>query len=203
MKRTTAFAFCIALSARLSEATDDLPRFEVASVKPSDMQDTERRHVMDWARDVSSTSVMLPLSGNRVEAKGFTLKQLIAAAFRVPQRQLDGPDWLTDNRYDVEAVIPPDAPKNQANEMLQTLLQERFGLVTHRGTRAQTGYILSVAKDGPNLKVASSVPKEPPTAESLAQRARKPGPAGSSHYTFPRMDMQALADVLAGMPAPN
>jgi uncharacterized protein (TIGR03435 family) len=75
---------------------------------------------------------------------------------------LGGPDWLKEDGYDIQAVIPQGTPQyskfqvknNQASElqkMLQTLLAERFKLVIHRETREMPVYVLSVAKGGPRI----------------------------------------------------
>ncbi|MBI4910108.1 MAG: DUF3738 domain-containing protein [Acidobacteria bacterium] len=42
--------------------------------------------------------------------------------------------------FDVDAIIPSDARIGQANERLQALLKERFGLQSRLATREQAGY---------------------------------------------------------------
>ena len=54
---------------------------------------------------------------------------LITPAFGVRADQITGPDWLTQERYDIVANIPEGATGEQFNVMLQTLLRERFNLL--------------------------------------------------------------------------
>ncbi len=73
--------------------------------------------------------------------------------------QVSGPAWLSDQSFDIEAKVPAGAPKEELNAMLQSLLEERFGLKVRRDTRTLQGFDLVVGKNGPKLK-----PAEPPPA---------------------------------------
>lgn len=55
--------------------------------------------------------------------------------------------------------------------MLQSLLEERFGLKVHRETQTKQGFALVVDKNGPKLKPAeaSPVPAQDLTAEERAE----------------------------------
>lgn len=175
------------------------PRFEVASVKPVEVKDPRTAQAMDNLLDRMPLPAGLPMRGRRVEIRGMTLEQLICAAYRIRRRQLIGPGWLSDKRFDVEALIPADAPREQANEMLQTLLEERFGLELHRATREFAGYTLTVAKGGANLKVSAPLPPggaKPVRAEDLVDRPRKPIPSGSSHHEMKRCEMGRVTEML-------
>ena len=100
----------------------------------------------------------------------------------------------------MEALIPTDASNDQANEMLQTLLQERFGLRAHPSTREQAGYVLTVGNGGSHLKVSSPNPasgSEPPNVESLMGRIPKPGLPGSMRRELKRSNMNHVAETLA------
>jgi uncharacterized protein (TIGR03435 family) len=68
-----------------------------------------------------------------------------------------GPSWLDWDRYDIVAKIPPGATRLKDRQlMLQDLLAERFKLVVHSGDVPQPAYMLTVAKDNPNLKPSTS-----------------------------------------------
>jgi uncharacterized protein (TIGR03435 family) len=91
----------------------------------------------------------------RFSAQGFTLKDLIAYAYDVDNRQIvGGPKWSDSERYDIlgkpekSGALDPDAGKL----MLQTLLAERFQLKIHRDTRELPVYVMTVAKSGPKMK---------------------------------------------------
>ena len=59
---------------------------------------------------------------------------------------------MADARFDIEAKLPDDASPKSVNEMLQSLLEERFGLQLHREEKELPGYALVVAKTGPKMK---------------------------------------------------
>src|SRR6185503_9504531 len=75
-----------------------------------------------------------------------------------------GPQWLESERFDIEALIPPDTLDPAASRdsrlpvqdprlqrMLQTLLTERFKLVLRRESKDMPVYVLGVGKAGPKL----------------------------------------------------
>jgi uncharacterized protein (TIGR03435 family) len=121
----------------------------------------------------------IPMAGpDRVRLQNWPLLDLIAAAYRVRATQVSGPAWLSDQAFDIEAV-PDGTPKEQLNAILQSLLEERFGLKVHRDTKTGQGFALVVGKDGPKLK-----PAGPPPApvEGLTDEEQK---------TQPQQKMQA------------
>ncbi len=83
---------------------------------------------------------------------------LIAAAYRVRATQVSGPAWLSHQSFDVEAKLRCGAQKEELNAMLQSLLEECFGLKAHRDTRTGQGFALVVGKGGPKLKPAEPLP---------------------------------------------
>jgi uncharacterized protein (TIGR03435 family) len=103
---------------------------------------------------------MIPMDDpDRVRLDNWALLDLIAAAYRVRASQVSGPAWLSDQGFDIQAKVPAGTPKEELNTMLQSLLEERFGLKVHRDTRTMQGFDLVVGKNGPKLK-----PAEPPPA---------------------------------------
>src|SRR6185312_14272399 len=92
-----------------------------------------------------------------ITMQNVTLKRCIMRAYEVPDIQIaGGPKWLDESRYDVEARAGYPAQYAELNQMLQTLLAERFRLKLHRETRSLQGYAIVVAKDG--LKMKPSAP---------------------------------------------
>jgi uncharacterized protein (TIGR03435 family) len=66
-----------------------------------------------------------------------------------------GPDWIRTDVWDVVAAIPegvftqkPTLTDPVLQQMLRTMLAERFGLVMRRETREVAVYLLKVGKDG-------------------------------------------------------
>jgi uncharacterized protein (TIGR03435 family) len=116
--------------------------FDVASVKPSN------------PNAVGSNSDSDP---GRITMQNVTLKRCIMRAYEVPEIQITGgPKWLDESRFDIEARAGYPAQYAELNQMLQTLLAERFRLKLHHETRSLQGYAIVLAKDG--LKMKRSAP---------------------------------------------
>jgi len=79
--------------------------------------------------------------------------------------QLSGPDWIKSKeiRYDIVAKTPPNTPREEALQMMQKLLSERFKLAFHTEKRALSYYALAVSKNGSKMPAASDGPATPPT----------------------------------------
>jgi uncharacterized protein (TIGR03435 family) len=185
------------------------PKFEVASVKPvapgSDQLPPEIRAKFDASIDTLRPRGSISRNGRRVVIRNETLLMLVCEAFRLRTREISGPAWMSEVRFDVDATFPADAPVTQANEMLQALLEERFGLEFHREDRQQQGYVLVVGKGGPKL-----TPADPNSNMSERLRARAMGgggpmPAanasqpGKISNTVPNSSLENFADRLAGI----
>jgi uncharacterized protein (TIGR03435 family) len=89
----------------------------------------------------------------RISYQGITLRSLVARAYSVKEYQVEGPQWLDSERYDIVATIPHgESSKEQVTLMLQGLLAERFKLTLHHESKPLAVYTLSVGKGGPKLK---------------------------------------------------
>jgi uncharacterized protein (TIGR03435 family) len=114
--------------------------FEVASIRPNLTGDTHSDY------SVSGND------GARLATQNVSLMTLIQRAYDVRQYQVTGPDWLRDVRFDINAVLPAAAPREQMAAALQAMLKERFHLVFHRETKEQSAYALMVGKGGSRMK---------------------------------------------------
>ena len=90
---------------------------------------------------------------------------------------MEGPDWIDNEHYDVDATMPPETTREQVQVMLQNLLAERFKMTVRRAGKELPIYALVVAKNGPKLKDSTDKPYDssPPPPRSSP---RKPGPDG-------------------------
>jgi len=88
----------------------------------------------------------------RITYRGTWLPPLIAEAFGVRTDQVTGPTWLTTERYDIVANIPPGATKDDFKLMLADLLRERFRLRFHMDSKIRPIYVLRAGNNGPKLK---------------------------------------------------
>jgi uncharacterized protein (TIGR03435 family) len=117
--------------------------FEVVSVKPS---------------SDASTGSDIDSDNNIFKARNVTLQRLIAMANGIEDYRVEGPGWLSSERYDVDAKfpagVPMTGPKGDAafRVMMQDMLTNRFGLVTHSSQKTLAVYGLVVAKSG--LKIS-------------------------------------------------
>ena len=90
--------------------------------------------------------------GAKISLESVTLKDLIRRAYGVAAFQVEGPDWISVERYDVIATTTSPVDSKQIAAMLETLLADRFQLVLHRETKVGPLYHLVVAKGGPKLR---------------------------------------------------
>lgn len=132
-----------------------LPEFDVASVKPIDLN---ARNAID----------LKFLPSGRLIVTAASLDQLIASAYGGLQLyQVSGPAWITSERYNVEA----EAAENDNGQQpvvtamgrqvpmktmlrLRSLLMARFKLQAHFEERDHTVYDLLLAKGGPKMTAA-------------------------------------------------
>lgn len=173
LRRLAVAALAVALGAGAAAQT---PSFEVASVRRNTSNDGGIRLQMQ--------------PGGRLTFTNAPVRLLITRAYDVqPFQVIGGPDWLTTDRYDVTAKAPEgDVTPAQLNEMLQSLLADRFKLVLRRETRELPVYFLVRAREDGRLgdamkpaavdcSAARGRPGGPPPAAD-APRAGGPGPAG-------------------------
>jgi uncharacterized protein (TIGR03435 family) len=148
--------------------------FDVATIKQSPALDPSK---------VMKGQVRLgaKIDGARAEYNFMSLSDLICNAYKIKPYQLSGPDWVKTQRWDIQATLPDGAPADQAPQMLQALLKERFKLEIHRDTKEHNLYALVQGKNGHKMKDAEpEAPPPPPaavTSEPGADPKGEPAPA--------------------------
>jgi uncharacterized protein (TIGR03435 family) len=146
-------AYCAVLStlilATVPAAVAQAPaplKFEVASVRLSPPDANPGSGL--WSR---------PGTG-RFFANHVPFSLLLQLAYGIDPSQIaNKPGWMETNLYDVDAK-PADGVSLTREELkpcLQSLLEERFHLVAHMETRAESGYALVVAPGGTHLTPAA------------------------------------------------
>lgn len=180
---------CLSPMSEAHAAESDAPAFELASLKQSGLIEPARARLFEMIANDHPFG-FLPGHGNRIEIHGWSAAELLAAAYQIPMREIQGPPWISDVRFDVDALIPSGQPRAKAPEMLRTLLEDRLALKAHRDVHRVSGYILSVGKGGPRLKDA---PPFTPTSNSSGDRRIRPGFSG---FQLDHCDMPQLADAL-------
>jgi len=129
------------------------PTFEVAAINPAAPITAQLT-----SGNLANLRVGLNVTDARVDIGFMSLADLLPRAFRVQPYQVSGPAWLSEQRFDIHATIPQGATREQVPEMLQALLAERFGMVTHTESRPLPVYELVVGKDGSKLLEATEEP---------------------------------------------
>lgn len=153
------------------------PEFEAASVKTSQPDEPHAKVMRHMWEMMPPGTLPMPNPG-RLHIEGWSLRHTIAAANRMRDENVSGPSWLDDQHFDIEAKLPEGAKRDDAHEMLQSLLGERFGLEVHRESHQQAGFTLAVGKNGPKLEefVAPApppAPAEPLTPEETQERQKQ------------------------------
>ena len=153
--RSIRFAFFVfpllaaVVSSQVVKSDGPKPQFEVATVRPNN------------SGEPNSSIRIQP--GGRLTGTNQTLRNLIRNAFNVqPYQMVGGPEWMESDRFDITAKAADadlDAkgmmPGPQFMLRLQSLLEDRFKMVTHWETRDMPVYALVVATEGklgPKLK---------------------------------------------------
>jgi uncharacterized protein (TIGR03435 family) len=157
------------------------PAFEVASIKPSN----------------PAASVAIHRSGYHVATTGTSLLSLITWAYDIQSDRLYGkPKWLDSVRYDVVANAPegklPDRRPGEPGalqQMMQTLLAERFKLALHREEKQLPMYALVVSKNGPKIQLTPAPAVMGQNPFSMPGRGRLVGT---------KVSAEMLAKVLSG-----
>ena len=143
------------------------PAFEVASIKPNKSGDGFIRFGLQ--------------PGGRFTAQNVPARELIRFAYNVQPFQIEGgPGWLNSDRFDVTAKAEGELPQvgpGQAGpiqDMMKTLLADRFKLKVHNETKEMPVYALVLARsDG---RLGKQI--EPSTVDCAASRGRGAGPGG-------------------------
>jgi uncharacterized protein (TIGR03435 family) len=131
--------------------TSGRPQFEVASIKPS----------------FSEAIMNLRALPSRLTADA-SLQVLMQYAYAVQPFQVEGgPSWLTSERYQIDATADATASRDRMFLMLQSLLEDRFRLKTHRDVKELS--VFTLVADKSNLKLPP--PREGMCVDSVADAA--------------------------------
>ncbi|MEJ2111706.1 MAG: TIGR03435 family protein, partial [Acidobacteriota bacterium] len=157
----------LVLCGSLSAQTEELPSFEVASIKQAPPLQELVMEIQSGKRGVDSLKATV--NDARVDIGYIPLNNLIMMGFEMKEYQIVGPDWMPSQAFTVRAKIPEGGSKEQVPGMIQSLLKERFKLATHRGTKEVSVYALTVSKDGHKMTEVAKAENTPKTQEEDAE----------------------------------
>jgi uncharacterized protein (TIGR03435 family) len=171
--------------------------FEVASVKPA-------------AQIIAGPDVNIGvrIDGAQFRCNSYSLKDYVRFAYNVKQYQVEGPDWIAQDRYSVTAKIP-EGGSGHVREMVQALLEDRFKLKFHREQKEFSVYALTVGKNG--IRMTEEPPDPADTGVPDVDVKAQGGRGGvnvdlgrGSYFGFAdnkltgkKLDMTRFADLLA------
>jgi uncharacterized protein (TIGR03435 family) len=96
------------------------------------------------------------------------LVSLICMAWNLDVRRLSLPPSMGDVRYDIVAKVPAGTSVGDFRLMIQKLLAERIGLVTHHEQREIDVFELVIAKGGLKMKEAEPAPAGGPATPRIS-----------------------------------
>lgn len=144
-------------SAHAQSSNEHRPIFEVASIRTAAIPET--------GGEGSSLS-QIEYAADSLTMRNIDLSEMVQWAYNLEHYQLQGPNVLEGQRYDVRARAGNRVAVSTLRLMLQDLLATRFALQLHREQKSTSVYELVVAKGGPRLPkdksdtLPSSYPKE-------------------------------------------
>jgi uncharacterized protein (TIGR03435 family) len=192
MYKFTVTLCTLAVLATTAAFAQTKPAFEVATVKPAPP--------MDVAKIAAALQAggKMPIGANveflRAEYRYLDLRSLMSYAYGVKPYQITGPDWMATTRFDIVAKMPEGSKKEDAPKMLQTLLEERFKLTTHRASAEHPVLALVAGKSAPKLK--ASVEKPVAIDESAPLKPGELKMDGSDGPVRIRVDMTTGSSVI-------
>ena len=150
--------------------------FEVVSVRPNNS--------LSGSSGVHTDQGML-------NATNVSLRSLIVRAYGVKNYQVEGPDWLASEHFDIAAKLPEALPKDRdkyaaaLGAMMQNMLLDRFKVRLHREQKILAVYAAVIGKSGIKFQ-------EVPDCDSHSQNS------SNTHYSGTCVSMDAFAEFLSG-----
>lgn len=153
-----------------------LQTFDAASIKPS---------IRGRKGGEGSSFQRLDRSPTTLTLENTSLSLCIQYAYNVRFYQVEGPDWLNSERFDIIAKSAAPASSDEHRRMMRALLADRFKLALHRGSKEMNVYALTESKSGARL-----APAKPGTPNSLH--------VADGGFVFGNTNMQEFAERLSG-----
>lgn len=171
--RLLSFLPTLAYFSTLTLLPAQFDTFEVAAINPAGPQDERAGRYIRMQ------------SAHVFQAKNYTVRNMIAAAYDLNPRAISGgPAWVDSQAWEILAKAPGDTRPGWDDQMamLRKLLAERFNLSFDREKKQFNIYDLSVSKEGLKLKTTDVPPDEAPNMTSIVYSASS---GGVDHIELP------------------
>jgi uncharacterized protein (TIGR03435 family) len=179
---------CSPLFAQSPAAPTAAPAFDIANVHASPY----RFH----------PAIRFSVHGDRLLIRDATLVDLIADTYAVdPSSVFGGPQWLAFDHFDIFAKLPTAASKASAMPMLRPLLDDRFKLVAHTGTRPLPAFVLS-AGSSPKLKKSADSAEHGGCQYQQPAKDAPPSTTMKVNFSCHNTSMQTFVDFLQQVASP-
>lgn len=128
----------------IAQTAPELPAFDAASIRLNE----------------NPKNGGLQTAPGSLTIRNASLLRLICWAWGMPQFQVEGPDWMRDQSFDVIAKSESGGDDDRLRLMLRKLLADRFGLKAHIEQKEMQVYAITLAKGG--FKMPESKEDGPP-----------------------------------------
>lgn len=132
-------ALGLALAQTASHKIPDDLRFEVASLRPAQPNQ-------------QGGGIRPAPGGQRYLANNAPVRTMLMVAYRIkPEQVIGAPDWVDNDRWDMDAKAEKASDPDELHVMLKNMLVDRCGLKFHLETKEMPIYALTVEKSGPKM----------------------------------------------------
>jgi uncharacterized protein (TIGR03435 family) len=195
VRRTAAAAIaCLSVvemvgAADAARYAQEPPQFEVATVRRNTSSDGD--------------GAIGAQPNGRFVVHNVPLRFILQVVYEVPAfRVTGGPEWVDNERWDIQAKADGPVPESQLHSMMRTLLAERFKLKLRPETRETAGFALVRARPngplGPQLRAhPEPCPPASPSASPPAIDAAPPCGRMSGSDRVIRISARSLSDFAA------
>lgn len=142
------------------------PSFAVATIRPS-------AAAVPFEHDGKTEFL-----ADTLRMQDVTVSTCIKLAYHVQDRQIAGPDWIRNDRFDITAKSEKPIGEDEMKRMLQTLMADRFHLSFHPEQKEMKALVLTVAPGGPKLSPAKAPEGKPLRQNSAIGTIVKSMPIG-------------------------
>ena len=170
---TRRFGICLAVAAGVARSQAPpagTVGFEVAAIRAAPPISELIQQMQSGKAKLGKT-----VEGSRLDIGFVSLADLVGMAYNVKPYQMQGPDWMSQQRFDIQARIPAGVSADKVPEMLQALLADRFKMTMHKEKKDQPVYALIIGKDAgsSSLGLSRSRTRRLPIRRIVATAARR------------------------------